>query len=276
VSHQPFDDNPATRAFGVVSGPEDAVLAAGGAGGGFPLADEHARALLLDFSADLLGVTGFDGRVRWANPAHEVLLGVAPNDLVGQPFDAILHPDDRAPAQQALSRLAAEGGVTSFEARLHAAQGSYRWFQFSARAHAGLELVYSVGRDITERRRIEDELALAHELALGVAGAESAEAALALVLRAVCERTGWAIGQAWVRSDDGRTLVCSPAWHATAEGLEPFRRVTEALSFVPGIGLAGKAWERSRSGSVTYAPSRASSADISPKPRGSPVAWPSP
>jgi len=244
VSHQPFDDNPASHAFGVVSDQEAVVQGAGaGAGGGFPLAEEHARALLLDFSADLLGVTGFDGRVRWANPAHEALLGLAPRDLVGQPFEDILHPDDRDPARQALARLVGGDDVTSFEARLRAAGGSYRWFQFSARAHAGLELVYSVGRDVTERRRTEDELALARELALGVAGAESAEAALGMVLRAVCERTGWAIGQAWVRSDDGRTLVCSPAWHATAAGLEPFRRVTEALSFVPGIGLAGKAWE---------------------------------
>ena len=72
MSHQPFDDNPASHAFGVVSDQEAVVQGAGaGAGGGFPLAEEHARALLLDFSADLLGVTGFDGRVRWANPAHE-------------------------------------------------------------------------------------------------------------------------------------------------------------------------------------------------------------
>ena len=41
---------------------------------------------------------------------------------------------------------------------------------------------------------------LGHELALAVAGAESAELAIAEVLRSVCERTGWAIGQAWVRS----------------------------------------------------------------------------
>jgi hypothetical protein len=130
-----------------------------------------------------------------------VLLGVAPNHLVGQPFDAILHPDDRAAAQQARAGLVAGGGVTSFEARLRAADGSYRWFQFSARAHAGLELVYSVGRDVTERRR--SRTSLRRPRAWSAAGAESAEAALALVLRAVCERTGWAIGQAWVRSDDG-------------------------------------------------------------------------
>ena len=85
-----------------------------------------------------------------------------------------------------------------------------------------------------------------HELSLAIASAESAELAIADVLRSVCERTGWALGQALVRTPDGRALECSPAWHAAAPGLEPFRRATESLSFLPGIGMPGKAWELAR------------------------------
>jgi PAS domain S-box-containing protein len=246
VSHRAFDDNPAHHTFGVVS-EEDAALQAAAAAGDVDavpgLPEEHARALLLDFSADLLGVIGFDGCMRWANPAHESLLGVPATKLAGRRYQDAIHPDDVPAATETFARVVRDGGAASFEGRLRTVDGSYRWFQFSVRAHAGLELVYSVGRDITERRRAEEELALAHELALGIADAESGEQALGMVLKAVCERTGWAIGQAWVRSADGRTLVCSPAWHATAPGLESFRRVSEALSFLPGIGLAGKAWQ---------------------------------
>jgi hypothetical protein len=72
---------------------------------------------------------------------------------------------------------------------------------------AGEERIFTAHvRDITERKRAEEELALGHELSLAIAGAESAELALADVLRAVCERTGWALGQAWVRTADGRAL----------------------------------------------------------------------
>jgi PAS domain S-box-containing protein len=249
VSHRPFDDNPASHDFGVVSDEEEAALravAGGVAAGVDAVPEEQARALLLDFSADLLGVTGFDGRVRWANPAHEAVLGLSPDELAGHRYQELLHPADLAASTEALERVATAGSVAAFEARVRTADGSYRWFQFNARAHAGLELIYTVGRDITDRRRVEEELALAHELALAVAGAESTESALEAVLRGVCERTGWAIGQAWVLSPDGRTLVCSPAWHATSGRLTSFRRVTEALSFVPGIGLPGKAWELAR------------------------------
>ncbi len=91
-----------------------------------------------------------------------------------------------------------------------------------------------------------DLAGLGHELSLAIASAESAELAIADVLRSVCERTGWPLGQAFVRTADGRALECSPAWYAAAPGLEAFRRVTEALSFVPGIGMPGKAWELAR------------------------------
>ena len=82
------------------------------------LPDEHARALLLDFSADLLGVTGFDGRVRWANPAHEAVLGLDPKELAGHTYQELLHPDDVPAATDALERVVTAGSVASFEARL--------------------------------------------------------------------------------------------------------------------------------------------------------------
>ena len=95
MSHRAFDDNPASHSFGVVSEEEEAALraaAGGGSGGVDELPDEHARSLLLDFSADLLAVTGFDGRVRWANPAHELVLGLDPKGLAGHTYPGVAAP----------------------------------------------------------------------------------------------------------------------------------------------------------------------------------------
>jgi PAS domain S-box-containing protein len=203
--------------------------------------------MFLEFSSDLLSISGFDGVVRWVNPAYEETLGHAAHDLIGRPWAELVHADDLAGALDATARITDTGAdATAFEARLRSVDGAYRWFQFSSRPHPGLEVVYSVGRDITEHRRAEEEVALGHELALAIANATSVELALGEVLRLVCERTRWALGQAWVLTPDGRSLECSPAWHAAAPRLDSFRRVTEALSFVPGIGLPGKAWELER------------------------------
>ncbi len=238
MSHGAIDDNPAVPPLGLLPG------------GGLGLRDEDLTdeaARFLEFSSDLLSIAGYDGLVKWVNPAHEAVLGFSPGELVGRPWAEFLHPDDVETALETADRLVRSGTeVNEYELRLLRKEGGWRWFQFSARAHPDIQAFYSVGRDITERKRAEEELALGHELSLAIAGAESAELALADVLRAVCERTGWVLGQAWVRTADGRALECSPAWHTSSPRLEAFRRITEALSFVPGIGLAGKAWSLAR------------------------------
>ena len=96
--------------------------------------------------------------------------------------------------------------------------------------------------EIAERRRAEAELSLLQTIALDVGAAEDLGASLAVVLRRVCEKTGWAFGQAWTPRADGSRLECSAAWCATTTGLEEFRSVSEQFTFAPGVGLPGRVW----------------------------------
>jgi hypothetical protein len=50
-----------------------------------------------------------------------------------------------------------------------------------------------VCRDITELKRAKEELNLLHTIIIEVAAAEDLTASLQIVLRRVCEKTGWAI-----------------------------------------------------------------------------------
>jgi PAS domain S-box-containing protein len=86
---------------------------------------------------------------------------------------------------------------------------------------------------------VSADLQLAHELAVGIGEAETAERALEATLHKVCERTGWQLGQAWMRNDEGK-LECGPAWHATPNRYEAFRRLSEAFVFKAGVGLPGQ------------------------------------
>jgi PAS domain-containing protein len=49
--------------------------------------------------------------------------------------------------------------IVDFELRLLCRDGSYRWTQWRAIASARAELVYASGRDVTERRRQDEESA---------------------------------------------------------------------------------------------------------------------
>ncbi|WP_254563284.1 EAL domain-containing protein [Oscillatoria sp. HE19RPO] len=88
------------------------------------------------------------------------------------------------------------------------------------------------------------------QLTLGVAQAEDFDTALSLALRRVCEIAGWDYGEAWSFNAEGGYLDCSPAWYAgkiNALGrplpeIEKFRRQSETLTFLPGIGLPGRVW----------------------------------
>ena len=73
-----------------------------------------------------MALVGFDGRVVQANPALGQLLGRDAAALAGQPFAALVHPEERAGFEQALGLLpGSEFQAFSRELRcLHAAGGS--------------------------------------------------------------------------------------------------------------------------------------------------------
>lgn len=88
----------------------------------------------------------------------------------------------------------------------------------------------------------QKELQLLQTLILSISQASDLPSAIYLTLCNVCEMTGWTYGQAWQVRGNGAVLECCPAWYACSPGLEPFRKLAESLTLVPGEGLAGKAW----------------------------------
>ena len=119
---------------------------------------------IFDLSPDLIVVAGLDGRFRRVNPAFETSLGYAEEDLVGRSVLDTAHPDDRELSRRALESLTRGDEVAELEARLVARDGSTRWVQWNARSVADEGVIYVLGRDVTDRRRAEDDLRLlAHE-----------------------------------------------------------------------------------------------------------------
>ena len=54
-----------------------------------------------------------------------------------------------------------------------------------------------------DHERSEEQLNLLQTIAMEVAATSDLASALEVVLRGVCEKTGWAIGQAWVPNQMG-------------------------------------------------------------------------
>jgi PAS domain S-box-containing protein len=88
-----------------------------------------------------------------------------------------------------------------------------------------------------------EQLSLLQTITMEVAAADHFSSALEVVLRRVCEKTGWVLGQAWVPNDDGTALDCGSIWFCGNGELKDFRAASEASHFRLGVGLPGRVWE---------------------------------
>jgi PAS domain S-box-containing protein len=111
-----------------------------------------------DLSIDPLSVIGFDGEFKRVNASFLRLSGYTKPELFSRSALDILHPDDVEPAREVLAQLAEGQDVARFEARVVCAGGAVRWLEWSTQSLPERGVVYSVGRDTTESRRVEAEL----------------------------------------------------------------------------------------------------------------------
>ena len=113
----------------------------------------------------MICVAGFDGRFKAVNPAFERTLGYSPDELLARPFTEFVHPDDRQATLEAFRSVLDGDEVTTFENRYITKAGSQRWLQWSLAAVPGQNVVYAIGRDVTEGRRIAEEQAALRRVA---------------------------------------------------------------------------------------------------------------
>ncbi len=107
-------------------------------------------------SRDLCAVISADGRQRSINPAWGRMLGYSDQELLGRPIVDFVHPDDIAAAQSQWPALEPGAEATHFDVRLKAQDGAWRWVDWTI---IPLDNTwYAVGRDVTERKSLEDQL----------------------------------------------------------------------------------------------------------------------
>ena len=94
-----------------------------------------------------------------------------------------------------------------------------------------------------DHQQSEEQLSLLQTISMEVAAASDLASALEVVLREVCEKTGWVIGHAWVPNSDATALDLVAGWYCGDGELKPFKVASEASHFKPGVGLPGRVWE---------------------------------
>jgi PAS domain S-box-containing protein len=137
------------------------------------MADQDERTILADqtddrffaISIDMLCFMDFNGFFKRLNPAWERTLGFTLEELRSRPAIEFVHPDDRERTLAQNGQVKSGGQALGFENRYLCKDGSYRWLLWNAAPDFDQRVIYSVARDITERKLAEEEReALVQEL----------------------------------------------------------------------------------------------------------------
>lgn len=167
------DGGKATAVFGVFQDVTDSVRAEE------RLAASEARyRLMADRASDILVTYGTDGLIRYISPSVEAATGLTPQALVGLPVTSLIHDEDIPALTRAFRALVrgdeGDGCRVRYRGRGEAEQ---RWFEARTtliRDDAGQAVEFhDVVREISETKRLENELRAARDVAEAAARVKS-------------------------------------------------------------------------------------------------------
>ena len=110
--------------------------------------------LLMEHSLDFVELLGAEGIIEGVSAAIKPLGGYDPQDLIGSKYQDLIHPDDRARAANAFSRVLRGDAAETVTVRYHRKDGAWRTVQASTRnflKDPAVRAVVVLTRDVTDQ-----------------------------------------------------------------------------------------------------------------------------
>jgi PAS domain S-box-containing protein len=124
---------------------------------------------LIENASDIITILDDNGTTRYDSPSVTRVLGYMPGERIGRSVFELLHPDDLPMVLDRFEKVLRRGGlVGSIETRVRHRDGSWRVFEVTVSNLLHDSVVQAVvvnARDVTERKRAEEELRAAKEVA---------------------------------------------------------------------------------------------------------------
>ena len=128
---------------------------------------EELHRRIVDCSTDLISLVDLEGTTVVISPSVMGTLGFTPEEMVGNYFARLVHPDDLALAEEMFA-TSLKGSYGTATVRVRHADGSWVVLEAIANAIAGPDgqpqHILATGRDVTERQRLEEQLRQAQKM----------------------------------------------------------------------------------------------------------------
>jgi PAS domain S-box-containing protein len=128
---------------------------------------EERYRTLVEGVRDIIFALSPEGTIASLNPAFETITGWRREEWVGQPFERLVHPEDLPLALELLGRVVRGELRPASQFRVRTAKGDYRVGEFSATPQlreGRLVGILGIGRDVTERVQLEQQLRQAQKM----------------------------------------------------------------------------------------------------------------
>lgn len=174
------------------------------------------------------------------------LLGYSVEKWMEDPtlFASICHPEDLSKVQRAKDGVTRENNHYEVIYRMRRSDGQYIWLSDRVNVDFdGLEpkFMRGISYDVSERRRIEEALALVVEVIAEASELERIDDISMHCISRICQLANWQIGQAWYPTQDEQALRCSEVAFYSSLPANIFRHDSLAVELKLGEGLPGKA-----------------------------------
>lgn len=125
--------------------------------------DEEQFRLIAENSHDIIFKFSMEGEYLYVSPSCALISGFQPAELIGRSLFEFVHPDDAESILQLKDLLLNNSDVQTITNRFRTKSGTYKWYESTVKGIRkqetdAIEEIIVVCRDITERKRAEEEL----------------------------------------------------------------------------------------------------------------------
>ena len=109
-------------------------------------------------------------------------------------------------------------------------------------AIGGRDRLLAIVRDISERKRTEQRLAVQYTVTRILAESATLGDATPKILQSICEHVNWELGEVWLVYARAPALRLGGVWHAPFLDFREFIAFSHGTAFERGVGLPGRVW----------------------------------
>ena len=117
---------------------------------------------------DIIAEFDADGRFVYLSPSFEKIMGFSTSELIGRPMTEVIQAEEKVDVKERFGRLLVSGAIGTRLTRMRHKDGGWRWIEGTGirfETPDGETRLMAIGRDMTERKHMQDQLVRSERLA---------------------------------------------------------------------------------------------------------------